>query len=106
MLAAEFVQLRQQRGRRERLAVHSDGIAVPELDLDIFRLVGRLLGIDGPRIDEIRRLFPGVFQHLALGRDVQEVGRSEGRRVGKESVSTCSYRGSPDHKKKKTKINK
>src|SRR3546814_16898309 len=27
--------------------------------------------------------------------------RSEERRVGKECVSTCSARGSPDHKKKK-----
>src|SRR3546814_20832194 len=30
------------------------------------------------------------------------VGRSEERRVGKECVSTCRYRWSPYHKKKKT----
>src|SRR3546814_12574306 len=29
--------------------------------------------------------------------------RSEERRVGKECVSTCRYRGSPNHKKKKKK---
>src|SRR3546814_19657132 len=29
--------------------------------------------------------------------------RSEERRVGKECVSTCRYRGSPDHYKKKKK---
>src|SRR3546814_15395109 len=29
-------------------------------------------------------------------------GRSEDRRVGKERVSTCRYRYSPDHYKKKT----
>src|SRR3546814_17842019 len=31
------------------------------------------------------------------------VGRSEERRVGKEGVSTCRSRWSPDHKKKKDK---
>src|SRR3546814_4500486 len=34
---------------------------------------------------------------------VGEVGRSEERRVGKESVSRCRYRWPPDHKKKKQK---
>src|SRR3546814_20234199 len=34
------------------------------------------------------------------------VSRSEERRVGKEGVSTCRYRWSPDHKKKKTNIRK
>src|SRR3546814_17652263 len=32
-----------------------------------------------------------------------EVSRSEERRVGKECVSTCSYRWRPYHEKKKTK---
>src|SRR3546814_12130753 len=32
-------------------------------------------------------------------------GRSEERRVGKECVSTCRYRWSPYHQKKKNKIN-
>src|SRR3546814_20439857 len=32
-----------------------------------------------------------------------EVARSEARRVGKECVSTCRYRWSPDHQKKKKK---
>src|SRR3546814_6071385 len=31
------------------------------------------------------------------GRDLRERTRSEERRVGKECVSTCSYRWSPDH---------
>src|SRR3546814_13398073 len=32
--------------------------------------------------------------------------RSEERRVGKECVSTCGYRGSPDHSNKKNTIRK
>src|SRR3546814_19807755 len=35
----------------------------------------------------------------------QPAGRSEERRVGKEGVSTCRYRWSPYHSKKKTKNN-
>src|SRR3546814_18606039 len=34
------------------------------------------------------------------------IDRSEERRVGKESVSTCRSRGSPDNKKKKKKYQK
>src|SRR3546814_19766680 len=33
----------------------------------------------------------------------REAGRSEERRVGKECVSRCRSRGSPDHKKKNRK---
>src|SRR3546814_17550927 len=33
--------------------------------------------------------------------DVEATLRSEARRVGKEGVRTCRYRGSPDHCKKK-----
>src|SRR3546814_14197764 len=33
---------------------------------------------------------------------IAELARSEERRVGKESVSTCRSRGSPDHYKKQT----
>src|SRR3546814_20154755 len=34
-------------------------------------------------------------------RDVSRLGRSEARRVGKECVSTCKSRWSPNHTKKK-----
>src|SRR3546814_15801499 len=34
----------------------------------------------------------------------EAIRRSEERRVGKECVSTCRSRGSPDHLKKKTQI--
>src|SRR3546814_17414808 len=48
------------------------------------------------------------MQRLKGGTDEQwmqrigHVGRSEERRVGKECVSTCRSRWSPDHSKKKT----
>src|SRR3546814_11884922 len=38
---------------------------------------------------------------LALADRFRDAGRSEERRVGKECVSTCRYRWSPDHEKKK-----
>src|SRR3546814_16453064 len=38
-----------------------------------------------------------------IDRQDETVGRSEERRVGKECVSTCRYRWSPSHKKKKRK---
>src|SRR3546814_10842661 len=45
------------------------------------------------------RELPGVEGQLRLGEDAaisgHRVERSEGRRVGKECVSTCSYRWSP-----------
>src|SRR3546814_13205049 len=48
---------------------------------------------------------PTVLQELyALLREI-DVQRSEERRVGTECVSTCRYRWSPDHSKKKQKTN-
>src|SRR3546814_19287101 len=38
-----------------------------------------------------------------VGRAASSLPRSEERRVGKECVSTCNYRGSRYHKKKKNK---
>src|SRR3546814_17960591 len=60
----------------------------------------------GERRKRHRRLGLGVGLHLALV--IVRMDRSEERRVGKECVSTCRSRWSPDHyKKKKTqqKIN-
>ncbi len=75
--ALSFVE---QRGGRELLAVDGNRVAVPELDLDIGRLVGRILGRDGALIDIGRRLDPRIFQHLALGRGVQKIGVDRERR--------------------------
>ncbi len=77
---AEAVQLGEQGGRRHGLAIDGHGIAILESDLDIGRLVGCILGRNGALKDVRRRLNPWVFQHLALGRGVQEVGiDGEGR---------------------------
>ena len=56
------------------LPLTRDGVAVPELDLDLGRLVGRVLRRDRALEDIGRRLVPRVLQHLALRGGVQEVG--------------------------------
>src|SRR6185437_15539647 len=81
MLAAELVEPRQQRRRRQRLAVDRNRVTVLELDLDIFRLVGRGLGRDAAAIDELLGLDPRVFEHFAFGRNVQQVGVGRERRL-------------------------
>ena len=77
---AELVELREQRRGRQLLAVDRDRVAVLEIDRDDGRLVGRLLGIVGARIDIVGHVLRGVFQHLALGRGVQQVGVDRERR--------------------------
>ena len=63
------------------LAVDADRIAVLEADLDVFRRVGRVLGVDGALVDVVGRLLGRVLQHLALGRGVQQVGVDRERRL-------------------------
>src|SRR3546814_19164533 len=41
--------------------------------------------------------------HLVNAESILQATRSEARRVGKECVSTCNFRWTPDHKKKKKK---
>src|SRR3546814_12941654 len=53
--------------------------------------------VSGPR----RRTRQGRDRREARSRSSRS--RSEERRGGKEGVSTCRFRGSPYHKKKKTK---
>src|SRR3546814_16411339 len=42
-----------------------------------------------------------ILHYLAQGETNKEIARSEERRVGKECVSTCRYRWSQSHQKKK-----
>ena len=54
------------RWQKEYAAGFVDGIAALEFDGDIDRLVGRVLRIDGARIDVVRDLLRWVLQHLPL----------------------------------------
>ena len=65
--ASERVELGQQARRRKPPAVKRDRIAALEFDRDIDRLVGRILRVDGARIDVVRDLLRRVLQHLTLG---------------------------------------
>src|SRR5262249_56761258 len=71
---AEFVEPRQQRRRRQLLAVDRHGIAALELDLDIGRLVRRRLRGNRALIDELLRLVPWILQRLALAGAVPQGG--------------------------------
>ena len=66
---------------RQLLAVDRDGVAALEIDADVGRLVGRVLGIDGARIDIVRHLLRRVFQHLAFRGGMQQVGVDRERRL-------------------------
>src|SRR3546814_20132352 len=50
--------------------------------------------------------FPSNTQDRISMSSVPMLDRSEGRREGKEGVSTCRYRWSPDHEKKKKRQKK
>ena len=63
----ELVELGEQGRGRQLLAVDRDRVTLLEIDGDDGRLVRRLLGIDGARIDIVRNLLRRVLQHLALG---------------------------------------
>ena len=47
IVVAELIELRQQRRRRQRLAIDRDRIALLEVDSDRRRLIGRVLGRNG-----------------------------------------------------------
>ena len=73
-LVSSFAGERRSPSRRDR-------VALQEFDLDVARLVRRLLGRHRPAVDEFLRLMPGIFQRFALGRDVQQVGVDRKRRL-------------------------
>ena len=76
-----LVQRGQDRRGRHGLAIDRDGIALFEADLDDGRHVRGVLGADGALVNELGRLDRRVFQNLALGRGVQEVGVDAERRL-------------------------
>ena len=80
IIVAELVQRGEQGRGAHRLAVDRDWIALLEGDLDDGRLVGRVLGMNGARIDVSWRLLRRILQNFALGGDVQQVGIGRKRR--------------------------
>ena len=87
---AEFVELGQQRRRADALAVQRDAVAALEIDRDILRRVGRVLGVHGARIDVVGHFLPRIFEHLPLGTGVQQV------RVGREGRFAALVLGDRD----------
>ena len=74
MALAQLVQLPQQLRRAQPFAIDRHRIAALEIDGDIFRRIRRIFRVIGAAVDIIRHFFPRIFQHLALGRGVQQVG--------------------------------
>ncbi len=67
---------REERGRREALAVHRDRIALFVLDLDVFRGVGRLLRRDRHLEHVVVRSAPRILEDAALVADTWRRFRS------------------------------
>src|SRR6185437_13188033 len=65
VLATKLIELRQQRSRRQLHAIDRNGIAVAEFDLDILRLVRRLLGRDRAAVHIFLGLVPRILEHFA-----------------------------------------
>ena len=80
VVAAELVELGEQRGGRHRLAVEADRVSLGEADRDVCRPVGRVHRRDGALIDVRRRLDCRVLQHFAFRGGVQHVGIDRERR--------------------------
>src|SRR3546814_15108835 len=80
-------------GRRARLAVQE-----PANHNDIVEALGALDHAPGLHVQTTARLdhLAGLAQDLPLALDLL-AARSEERRVGKECVSTCRSRWSPEH---------
>src|SRR3546814_9047094 len=84
----EIVERREQRGGRHRPAVQGNAVAPFEIDRDDLGLVGRVLGIDGARIDVIGHFLPRILEHLAFRGGVQ---RSEEHTSELQSLMRISY---------------
>src|SRR3546814_12094336 len=73
------------------------------IDLAHSRLIGDRVFEAGDELDRILDLALGMLRQRPIGQveePADSVHRSEERRVGKEGVSTCRSRWSPDHEKK------
>src|SRR3546814_11643745 len=78
-----------------------DSFAMPEMAIGT---IGRLIRRDLSKLSLdtlLSEIEPGEGGPVVTGAYKNMMGRSEGRRVGKEGVSTCRSRGSRVHEKKK-----
>jgi hypothetical protein len=73
VLRPDSVQPFEERHGAEAPAVDRDGVARLELDLNVRRHVGRLLGRAGQQEHLLGGLGPGVFEDAALVGDVEEI---------------------------------
>ena len=78
--AGQLVEAREQGRRRQRFAVDRDRIAPLEGELEVSRLVRRILGRHRPAIHARVRLLPGILKCAPLVGDVQKVGVDRIRR--------------------------
>src|SRR5690606_3322541 len=74
VVATQIVQRCQQGCRRKFLAVDRYSVATKETDGDLRWLVGRVHWRNRALMHVFRRLVPRIFENLALGRRVQQVG--------------------------------
>ena len=74
MLAAQLIQLEQQIGRRQTLAIDRHRVALLIADDDLFGLIRRIFRRHAPAPHVFFRAPPRVFQTAAFVGDVQQVG--------------------------------
>ena len=84
VFAAEAVQRFHDLQRVHLLPVHGDGIALFEINGDIFRLVRSVFGCDGQLEHALGRLVPRILQDAALEGNVQEVAVHRIRFLGRD----------------------
>src|SRR3546814_14782820 len=83
---------------------HAAGAEIVGAAADVFAKAEMVVKVKEPQPAEVARLREGqiLFTYLHLAADLAQTqglakSRSEERRVGKECVSTCRLRWSPDH---------
>ncbi len=74
VVVAELVQLGQQGGGRQLLAVDGHRVAALEVEGEDGGLIRRVFRGDGALVHELGGFHARIFQHFALGGGVQEVG--------------------------------
>src|SRR3546814_1529981 len=90
-----FFFFKQKTAYEMRISDWSSDVCSSDLNMDRVFGVQQHLGGQRQRQDDQQR--PDQSAAEAHGQPRTDLPRSEERRVGKECVSTCRYRWSPDH---------